>query len=127
MSLFKRLLFYFFGFSIGLIFLFFFINKKEATFNYSPNKRVLADIQKKEWIFVSINDSSKIKKTNIINNFKVDFSKSNVELDSCKITSSKAKTRRINYIIELKIVLKKQPSRIFIYSFLFPSVYFRNY
>ena len=61
MSLFKRLLFYFFGFSIGLIFLFFFINKKEATFNYSPNKRVLADIQKKEWIFVSINDSSKIK------------------------------------------------------------------
>lgn len=91
MSLFKRLLFYFFGFSIGLIFLFFFINKKEATFNYSPNKRVLADIQKKEWIFVSINDSSKIKKTNIFNNFKVDFSKSNVELDSCKI-----------YIIESK-------------------------
>jgi len=102
MSLFKRLLFYFFGFSIGLIFLFFFINKKEAIFNYFLNKIVLADIQKKEWIFVSINDSSKIKKTNIINNFKVDFSKSNVELDSCKIyiLESKKQEDKLYYRIE---------------------------
>jgi len=102
MSLYKRLLFYFFGFTIGLIFLFFFMNKKEATFNYSPNKRVLDDIQKKEWIFVSINDSSKIKKTNIINNFKVDFSKSNVELDSCKIyiVESKNQEDKLYYKIE---------------------------
>ena len=102
MSLYKRLLFYFFGFTIGLIFLFFFVNKKEATFNYSPNKRVLADIQKKEWIFVSINDSSEIKKTNIINNFKVDFSKSNVELDSCKIyiLESKNQEDKLYYKIE---------------------------
>ena len=101
MSLYKRLLFYFFGFTIGLIFLFFFMNKKEATFNYSP-KRVLADIQKKEWIFVSIDDSSKIKKTNIINNFKVDFSKSNVELDSCKIyiVESKNQEDKLYYKIE---------------------------
>ena len=102
MSLYKRLLFYFFGFTIGLIFLFFFVNKKEATFNYSPNKIVLADIQKKEWIFISINDSSKIKKTNIINNFKVDFSKSNVELDSCKIyiVESKKQEDKLYYKIE---------------------------
>jgi len=70
--------------------------------NYSPNKRVLADIQKKEWIFVSINDSSKIKKTNIINNFKVDFSKSNVELDSCRIyiVESKNQEDKLYYKIE---------------------------
>ena len=47
MSFFKRLLFYLFGFMIGMIFLFYFMGKKEATFNYSPNKRVLADIKKR--------------------------------------------------------------------------------
>ena len=51
MSFFKRLLYYLFGFSIGLIFLFYFMGKKEATFNYSPNKRVLADIEKKKMDF----------------------------------------------------------------------------
>ena len=84
MSFFKRLLFYLFGFMIGMIFLFYFMGKKEATFNYSPNKRVLADIKKKDWLFDSVIDSFEIRKINFTNKFKVDFSKSNVELDSCK-------------------------------------------
>ena len=54
MSLFKRLLFYFFGFLIGLIFLFYFMDKKNTTFNYSPNKRVLADIKKRNGFLVQI-------------------------------------------------------------------------
>ena len=62
MSLYKRLLFYFFGFTIGLIFLFFFMNKKEATFNYSPNKRVLADIQKKNGFLFQLTTHLKSKK-----------------------------------------------------------------
>ena len=74
MNFLKRLLYYLFGFSIGLIFLFYFIDKKEATFNYSPNKRVLADIDKKEWIFETNINSSNIKKGYLTKDFKVDFS-----------------------------------------------------
>ena len=47
MNFFKRISFYFFGFLVGLVFLFYIMDKKSATFNYSPNKRVLGDISKK--------------------------------------------------------------------------------
>ena len=50
MNFFKRISFYFFGFLVGLVFLFYIMDKKSATFNYSPNKRVLGDISKKKWI-----------------------------------------------------------------------------
>jgi len=91
MSFLKRLLYYLFGFSIGLIFLFYFISKKDATFNYSPNKRVLADIDKKKWVLENSIDSIKLVKGKLIRDFKVDFSRSDVELDSCKIYILKSK------------------------------------
>ena len=91
MSFLKRLLYYLFGFSIGLIFLFYFIGKKDATFNYSPNKRVLADIDKKKWILENSIDSLKLVKGKLTRDFKVDFSRSDVELDSCKIYILKSK------------------------------------
>ena len=96
MSFLKRLLYYLFGFSIGLIFLFYFMGKKDATFNYSPNKRVLADIDKKIWILESSIDSLELVKGKLIRDFKVDFSRSDVELDSCKI-----------YILESKFINEK--------------------
>ena len=102
MSLFKRLLFYFFGFLIGLIFLFYFMDKKNTTFNYSPNKRVLADIKKKKWIFSSNIDSYEINKINILNDFKVDFSKSDVDLDSCKIYVIEKKLKEDNFYYRVK-------------------------
>ena len=96
MSFLKRLLYYLFGFSIGLIFLFYFVGKKDATFNYSPNKRVLADIDKKKWIMEKSIDSLKLVKGKLVRDFKVDFSRSDVELDSCKI-----------YILESKLIDEK--------------------
>ena len=84
MNFIKRLLFFLFGFSIGLIFLFYLMDKKDATFNYSPNKRVLADISKKKWILQNGNEFLGIKKQNLVRDYYVNFSKSNVKLDSCK-------------------------------------------
>ena len=100
MSFLKRLLYYLFGFSIGLIFLFYFMGKKEATFNYSPNKRVLADIEKKKWIFK--NDSLEIIKGNLIKDYNVDFSKSNVEMDSCKLyyLKNNSKNKKFYYWVK---------------------------
>ena len=102
MSFLKRLLYYLFGFSIGLIFLFYFMGKKDATFNYSPNKRVLADIDKKKWVLGEGIDTLLLIKGKLIRDFKVDFSRSDVELDSCKIYVLKSKliTEKSYYIVK---------------------------
>ncbi len=107
MNFFKRLLFYLFGFLLGMIFLFYFMGKKEATFNYSPNKRVLADIQKKDWLFDSNIDTSEISRISFTDKFKVDFSKSNVELDSCKIYVLVNKTEKKEFFYKIENCSKK--------------------
>ena len=84
MNFFKRFSFFFFGFTIGLIFLFFLMDKKDTSFNYSPNKRVLGDILKKNWIVDPI-DINVIERDKLLNEFRVDFSRSDTTLDSCKI------------------------------------------
>lgn len=89
MKLLYRLGYYFVGFSVGLIFLTFIFSGKKTSCNYSPSARVKGNLEKKE-IFISQElrnkypflDESLIK--NYIRNGKIDFSRSNVKLDSCK-------------------------------------------
>ena len=83
MSFLKRLYFFLFGLSIGIIILIFITNKKDTRFNYVPNKRVLNDIHKKTWVFKDSTDL--ITKASFLEKFNVNFSKSNVKLDSCKV------------------------------------------
>jgi hypothetical protein len=85
MSFLKRLYYFLFGTTIGIIILIFILDKKESTFNYTPNKRVLNDIYKKEWVFNNKNESIIKSKEGFLNIYDVNFSKSNVKLDSCKI------------------------------------------
>tara|TARA_B100000795_G_scaffold68708_1_gene47756 strand:+ start:3901 stop:4245 length:345 start_codon:yes stop_codon:yes gene_type:complete len=96
MSFLKRLYYFLFGTTIGIIILMFVLDKKESTFNYGLDKRVLNDIYKKEWVFLSKNDSIIQDKKMFFKTFDVNFSQSNVELDSCKI-----------YIIEKELNYKK--------------------
>ena len=100
MSFLKRLYFFLFGLSIGIIILVFISNKKDTRFNYMPNKRVLNDIYKKKWIFKDSNQI--ISKNTFLKNYDVNFSKSNVELDSCKIyiLESKKQEDKLYYRIE---------------------------
>ncbi|MBL6649601.1 MAG: hypothetical protein ISP56_04980 [Flavobacteriaceae bacterium] len=106
MSFLKRLYFFLFGLGLVLIILVFITNKKGTKFNYMPNKRVVNDIYKKKWIF---NDSNnKISKEDFITNFDVDFSLSNVKLDSCKIYYVHHKREKFNVInCEKKALFKK--------------------
>ena len=89
MNFIKRLGYYLFGFAIGLIFLFYFLNEKNTKFNYSPQSRVLNDLDKKKWFFEFSADSIKIidsiKKNVWIKEGKINFKKSNTKLDTCKI------------------------------------------
>ena len=85
MSFLKRLYYFLFGTTIGIIILMFVLDKKESTFNYGLDKRVLNDIYKKKWLFETKNDSIIKDKKFFFEKYDVNFSKSNVKLDTCKI------------------------------------------
>ena len=80
----NRLIYFIFGFSIGLIFLFFFFNRKNTSFNYLPSSRVKNNLLLKEINFGEYSKDSAIIK-NIIRNGKINFSKSKIGSDSCNI------------------------------------------
>ena len=83
MSFLKRLYFFLFGLSIGIMILIFVINKKDTRFNYTTNKRVLNDIYKKNWVFSNQNNA--FSKDKFLSEFDVNFSKSNTKIDTCKV------------------------------------------
>ena len=88
----KRLLWYFIGFGIGIIFvIIFFGNRTDISCNYFPDARVKDNIERKviNYDKATIDklesldlDSSKISE--LLKNGDVIFAKSNTELDSCK-------------------------------------------
>ena len=109
MSILKRFAFYFGGFTIGIVLLFFFIGGSGASceFDYSPNARVLKNIRNKDRT-LSLKSIATIKKNRLDTSFislalkdgNVLFSKSNTSLDSCKIYQIEFPT-----VIESKIKL----------------------
>ena len=115
MSILKRFVFYFGGFAIGIVLLFFFIGGSGASceFDYSPNARVLKNIRNKERT-LSLKSITTLREYQLDTSFiylaltegNVLFSKSNTSLDSCKIyqielpTAIESKTILIHLTIE---------------------------
>jgi len=108
LSLFKRFLYYFGGFSIGLVILFFFLGGKKASCDYGPSARALKNIRTKNRIIspevlTQLQnkglDTSSISK--ILRDGDVLFSESNTKLDSCKIYVVEGEIEKI--IIKLTI------------------------
>jgi hypothetical protein len=92
MGLLKRLGWYLGGFSIGLIFLAFFLKKKKAEFCYGIDCRILKNIRSKDIVFSDLAEESvyraaldSITLYGILHEADVDISKSNTKLDSCKV------------------------------------------
>ncbi|MFD0862156.1 hypothetical protein ACFQ1M_08040 [Sungkyunkwania multivorans] len=92
MSFLRRLGFYLGGFSIGLILLAFFLSGKETSCSYGPNARVLKNIGLKEHHYAKevsalfeTNKIDTIDISTILKNGDVDFSRSDTQLDSCKV------------------------------------------
>ncbi|MEZ4779422.1 MAG: hypothetical protein R2786_08605 [Flavobacteriaceae bacterium] len=92
MSLFKRFLYYFGGFTIGILILFFFLGGKKASCDYGPEARTLKSIRSKKRVvqpevlqkLLEIQlDTAAISQ--ILTDGTVLFSESNTQLDSCKI------------------------------------------
>ena len=94
MSLLKRFAFYFGGFAIGLVLLYFFIGGSGASceFDYGPSSRTLKNIKLKKITYTNEalnslknNQLDTAAVFNLLNKGDVIFSESNTKLDSCKI------------------------------------------
>ena len=92
MKFIHRLGYYLGGFSVGLILLAFFLSGKKTTCSYGPDARVLKNISTKHLKYSSNSAESinnKIIDTAavfyVLKHGDVNFSKSNTELDSCKV------------------------------------------
>ena len=92
MKLIQRVGFYLGGFSIGLIFLAFFLIGKRASCSYGPDARVLKNISTKQLIYsqniIDLIQNKSIDTLTILKALKfgdVNFDESNTKLDSCKI------------------------------------------
>ena len=94
MSILKRFAFYFGGFAIGLILLYFFIGGSGASceYDYGPNSRTLKNIRLKERVYT--NEALDALKNNQIDTSDISnlllkgdvlFSQSNTKLDSCDV------------------------------------------
>lgn len=88
----KRFALYGFGFAMGLVLVFFFLGGKRASCNWLPNDRILNIIQQKKIVYSEkviheLNragtDSLGIRQ--ILQNGDIDFSKSRVENDPCRL------------------------------------------
>lgn len=91
MDLKKRFFLYGFGFAVGTMVVFFIWMKKDATFDYLPNARVIKNIQSKTIaksipakMFLIGHQIDDLTLTNMIKNGNVDFEKSNINTDPCK-------------------------------------------
>ena len=92
MKFIHRLGYYLGGFSIGLLFLAFFLSGKRASCDYGPDARVLKNIGLKQLQFdervEDMLNSKTIDSTTIsliLKQGDVNFSKSNTKLETCKI------------------------------------------
>lgn len=109
MKLINRLIYFFVGLSIGLIFLAFLFQKKKTKFNYLPNSRVINDISSKSFHYspklltaIAKNKITTSRVQKIVKFGEVNFSKSNTKLDSCNIYIIETKIDQINYAVELE-------------------------
>ncbi|MBT8304519.1 MAG: hypothetical protein KJP09_08630 [Bacteroidia bacterium] len=109
MTLIKRIGYYLVGFSIGLIFLAFFLKKKKAEFCYGIDCRVIKNIQSKNikyseeanaFMYSLSLDSATF--ATILKRGDVNISKSNTKLDSCKVyfIESEFEERKLSFTIE---------------------------
>jgi hypothetical protein len=99
----KRFGFYAFGFIIGLLLLFFFLNGKKAGCDYGPDARTLKNIKIKQRVF-STQSLQDLKKNNLDTSAvslllrigDVNFGESNTKLDSCKVYVIEGFINKIN-------------------------------
>jgi len=109
MNLKKRFFLYGFGFALGTIMVFFIWIKKDASFDYMPNARVIKNIQSKTIaksiptkLFLIDHQIDDLTLSNLIKIGNVDFEKSNINTKPCKTywVNTTFKNKKLSLIIE---------------------------
>jgi len=87
----RKLKFYLLGLGIGLIFVFFILNEKNASCSYFPNDRVIAETLTKEFQFTPqfkeeverLKINNDFLKKHLVGEGNIDFSRSNAQQEPC--------------------------------------------
>ena len=102
MKLIHRIGFYMGGFSIGLVFVIFFLSGKKTSCAYGPDARVLKNISTKTLIYsptatdqMQALPVDSLLVTYILQNGDVIFNESNTQLDSCRVYAIKGKSHSL--------------------------------
>ena len=102
MKFIHRLGFFLGGFSIGVVFLMFFLSGKKTSCDYGPNARVIKNINSKKIRFDNLArlraEALQIDSVSVytaLRKGKVIFSDSNTKLDSCKLYTIQRKNLKL--------------------------------
>lgn len=119
MKFIHRLAFYLGGFSIGLLILFFILDGKDASCDYSPNARVKKNIRIKPKVYnenaLQLMQNQNLDTTHVaflLEHGKVDFSKSDTNTDTCNVYTINGKTE----IGKLQLIVENCPEQAKILS-----------
>lgn len=109
-NLLKRFKLYGFGFGVGILILVFFLNGKEASCEWFPNKRILKIIREKKIVFsdeLQAQFQAKlVDSVDVINTLKlgsIDFSKSKTKPEPCReyFISTRVKKEKANVLVKI--------------------------
>ncbi len=88
----RRFALYGFGFAMGIVLVFFFLGGKKASCNWLPNDRILNIIQRKVIVYgeglqydMEETSSDSLDIRAILNNGDIDFSRSRVKNEPCRL------------------------------------------
>ena len=106
----KRFTLYGFGFVIGLLIVFFFLGGKRASCNWLPNDRILNIIRQKKILYskevtrqLSESRADSLDIRSILESGDVDFSKSRVKNEPCRLYWIQGEGKQEPYVITVEV------------------------
>lgn len=106
----KRFALYGIGFAMGIVMVFFFLGGKKASCNWLPNDRILNIIQKKQIVFgeelekdMKEAEADSIDISVILKTGDIDFSKSRVKNDPCRLYWIEGQGKQSSLLISVEL------------------------
>ena len=106
----KRFTLYGFGFAMGLLLVFFFLGGKKASCNWLPNDRILNIIRQKKIVYsdevyrgLSESPADSLDIRRILESGDVDFSKSRVKNEPCRLYWIQGEGQQEPYVITVEV------------------------
>lgn len=106
----RRFTLYGFGFAVGIVLVFFFLGGKKASCNWLPNDRILNIIQRKQIVYgegirndMAETSSDSLDIRAILSDGDIDFSKSRVKNEPCRLYWIQGKKKQSSLLIHVEL------------------------